>query len=248
MGTKQGNGMRERMASLRVGFTLIELLVVISIIAILASLLLPALAKAKSKALRTQCVSNERQLGICLTLYSDENSDFYPLYGEYAVWGGQTGTSALSGGTTNQSERVVNKYAKTPDIFHCPADRGDALYSFIPNCWSCYGNSYLMTFHDDRYAVQHCGGDFQPDYAGTAASIPIKTSNIANKPVTKIILSDWPWFGDRNINDPKSVWHNDRGVPVFPTLFGDSHVENYKFPQNFESYDGRVPDMNNLWW
>lgn len=247
------------------GFTLIELLIVIAIIGILASMLLPSLAKGKEKAMMTECLNNLRQIGIGVKLYVDDNQGRFP--GITAI-DPDTQNLAVThspislGGNDPDAQhtncfwrakcRPLYSYLKPSKVFRCAADKGMVADGCCecshlkPTVWETLGCSYAYNAGNLPYLT---GGGFKEQPDDPVNGIANKRETWVNSPTRYILLFEPParLFGCPPTAPMWYQWHYVRGSSdiddpqtarqdfISPIAFVDGHVAQHNFSKSLST-------------
>jgi len=200
-------------------FTLIELLVVIAIIAILASMLLPALSRARAAAQSIKCVSNLKQIGLAEHMYAADWDQYVApcmsLYSDANIANGWVGCLAVYTGASDAAVQS-NDARQMPGIFFCPAD-GTTLAAGGASNYSC-----------NIYAGQYLGTDGR-DFSGYVAKLPAFT----RPSVYRLMFDGNPNGGQHSyfVLEAGNKWsdqaHQRHGSSA-NELFVDGHVASQK--------------------
>jgi prepilin-type N-terminal cleavage/methylation domain-containing protein len=221
-----------RKSRLARAFTLIELLVVIAIIAILAAMLLPALAAAKAKALRMQCLSNVHQFELAFNIYGGQYNDKLPLIQQIA--GG--GTPEWAWDFPDNAAQVLLQAGMLPKTFYCPGTA--PKFGDLQN-WSGPGygaNSTLWNYGMTGPSASDPGGfhviGFALALSGTSSKIDPTNQNTT---LQSEIIPNFPATGDNSVRVSTSNREliMDAIISVNQTLPGYNHPGN-----NYSSVPG----------
>jgi prepilin-type N-terminal cleavage/methylation domain-containing protein len=197
------------------GFTLIELLVVIAIIAILAAMLLPALAAAKERAKRIQCVNNLRQIGLAVSVYAGDNSDIMPplhwrpqntdyTYEMFRYSPLDVTPPTYSLGPYNLGTLWDNKLISDGHVYYCPStsiNQPNFIYDTYAakNSWPCGIDQ----------AAASASGNNNPDWVRAGYSYYPQSKNttvLRDLAVTAAAVPQWPAYNSSGNNSTLQSW------------------------------------------